>query len=50
MCSQCDELDGKIEHYRRLSKMLTDKITLEGIEVLIKKYQADKQALHPENQ
>jgi hypothetical protein len=48
MCSKCDELHGKIEHYRRLSQLLTDKRTLEGLEALIEKYEADKKALHPE--
>jgi hypothetical protein len=49
MCSKCDELDAKIEHYRQLSKMLTDRIMLEGLEVLIDKCEAEKKALHPES-
>jgi len=48
MCSKCDELDRKIEHYQRLSRMLLDQRVIEGLETLIEKYKADKKALHPE--
>ena len=48
MCSKCDELDGKIEHYQGLSRMLLDQRVIEGLEALIEKYKADKKALHPE--
>ena len=48
MCSKCDELDRKIEHYQRLSRMLLDQRVIEGLEALIEKYKADKKALHPE--
>jgi hypothetical protein len=44
------ELDGKIEHYRRLSSMLMDQQTIDGIKSLIEKMQADKAALHPEQE
>ena len=49
MCSKCDELDRKIEHYQRLSRMLLDQRVIEGLEALIEKYKADKKALHPES-
>jgi hypothetical protein len=48
MCEKCEELDNKIEHYLRLSLLLTDKQTLEGLGILIAKYRADKKALHPD--
>jgi hypothetical protein len=48
MCSKCDELDRRIEHYQRLSRMLLDQRVIEGLEALIEKYKADKKALHPE--
>ena len=35
MCSKCDELDRKIEHYQRLSRMLLDERVIEGLETLI---------------
>jgi len=50
MCEKCAELDGKIEHYQRIARWVTDKPTLEGIDILIAKYEADKKALHPEGQ
>ena len=49
MCSKCDELDRKIEHYQRLSRKLLDQRVLEILETLIEKYKADKKALHPES-
>lgn len=48
MCEKCNKHDGKIEHYRRIARWVTDKVTLEGIETLITQYEADKIALHPD--
>jgi hypothetical protein len=48
MCAKCVELDGKIEHYRRLSSTITDQRTLDGIRELIERRKAQKAALHPE--
>lgn len=48
MCEKCNELDRKIEHYQRLSRMLLDERMIEDLGALIEKYQADKRALHPE--
>ena len=48
MCEKCVELDGKIEHYQKLSSLLTDQRTLEAIKQLIAQMEAEKQALHPE--
>ena len=48
MCEKCKELDSKIDHYQQLSTLLTDRQTLDGIEILIAGYQAQKKALHPE--
>jgi len=42
MCEKCTALDGKIEHYRKISCWVNDKMTLEGIEVLIEKYRNEK--------
>jgi len=50
MCEKCTALDGKIEHYRKISCWVNDKMTLEGIEVLIEKYRNEKKGLHPENE
>jgi hypothetical protein len=48
MCEKCKELDSKIAHFRSLSSVVTDRMTLDGIETLIERYQAEKKALHPE--
>jgi hypothetical protein len=48
MCEQCVESDGKIEHYKNLSSLVTDQRTLDGIKKLIARLEAEKKALHPE--
>jgi hypothetical protein len=48
MCDKCVELDGKIEHYQRLSDRITDQPTLDGIKGLIARMKTQKAALHPE--
>jgi hypothetical protein len=48
MCDKCDELDGKIEHYRMLALDISDRLTLEGITDLIKEMEAQKVQFHPE--
>ena len=50
MCEKCAELDGKIKHYRTLASGLTDQPTLDGIGELITLMQAEKAALHPEQE
>ena len=50
MCDKCVELDGKIEHYERMSSRITDQPTLDGIKELIAKMKAQKSALHPEHE
>ena len=48
MCDKCDELDKKIEHYRRILLSIGDQITVERIDAMIADLQAQKVALHPE--
>jgi hypothetical protein len=50
MCEQCVEIDKKIEHHRRLASLITDQLTLDGIKQLIERMQAQKAALHPEQE
>jgi hypothetical protein len=50
MCEQCVEIDGKIEHYQRLSSGITDQLTLDEIKKLIEQMKAQKAALHPEQE
>lgn len=47
MCDKCAELDGKIEHYRRMAQWVNDRKTLDGIAVLILNYEEEKKAFHP---
>jgi hypothetical protein len=48
MCEQCVEIDGKIEHYKRIASRMDDRAMLDGIKKLIAGLQAEKAALHPE--
>jgi hypothetical protein len=48
MCDKCDELDGKIAHYRKLTPVISDRLTIEGIADRIKEMEAQKAQLHPE--
>jgi hypothetical protein len=50
MCEKCIELDGKIDHYRRLAWRVTDPRTVDGINELIEKMMTEKVALHAEQQ
>ena len=50
MCEKCVELDGKIEHYQRMSARITDQLTLDGINELIERMKAQKAAFHPEQE
>jgi hypothetical protein len=50
VCDKCVELDGKIEHYRKLLSMLTDQQTIDGLKALIEKIETEKLALHPEQE
>jgi hypothetical protein len=49
MCSKCDVLDKRIEHYLRLSQGTTDALTVERIAAMVAGYRAEKIDLHPEN-
>jgi hypothetical protein len=50
MCVQCVEIDKKIEHYRLMASRMTDQAMLAGIKELIERAEAQKVALHPEQQ
>ena len=50
MCDKCTELDGKIEHYQRISRWVNDKQTVDGIAFLIAKHEAEKKAFHPDGE
>ena len=48
MCDQCDELDAKIERYRRIVEPVVDPLTKERVNKLIEDLKAEKAKLHPE--
>ena len=50
MCDQCAPLDKKIEHYQKLLLGIADQLTLDRIKSLIADLQAQKTALHPEQE
>jgi hypothetical protein len=48
MCWKCEEIDKVILHYRTLGARVTDRLTLEGLEQLIEKLEAEKKRMHPD--
>jgi hypothetical protein len=50
MCKTCNEFDKKIEQYRRISFSLNDQLTVDRIKTLIAELEAQKAALHPEQE
>ena len=48
MCTLCSKLNHRLDQCRRMSASIIDQLTLDGIALLIEKYEADKQALHPD--
>lgn len=47
MCEKCAQLDKEIEHYRQISRRMSDELTHKGIASLISEREAQKKALHP---
>lgn len=47
MCDKCDEIDGRIARYRRLSSAVTDKLALESLDKLVADLEFQKTLLHP---
>jgi hypothetical protein len=46
MCERCDEIDKKIERYRRLARSIIDQPALEGIDRLIAALEETKVSFH----
>jgi hypothetical protein len=47
MCGACEQLDEKIEHYKRVMGAMTDQLTIERISALVAELETQKTALHP---
>jgi hypothetical protein len=50
MCEKCIELDKKLEQYRRLASSITDQLTIDRLDKLIKDTVAGKAKLHPDQE
>jgi len=50
MCEKCAELDKKIERCKRAVVSVGDRVTVERLMAMVKDLQAQKAALHPEEQ
>jgi len=48
MCDRCQELDEKIERYRRIAWAINDQRTVDKLVEMIAGMEAHKAALHPE--
>jgi hypothetical protein len=48
MCERCNEIDRTIAHYRWIKEHLPDPKTHQAADDLIKKLEAERIALHPE--
>jgi hypothetical protein len=47
MCEKCIEIDKTIDRYRRISRSITDELTLDRAKEVIVDLEAQKAALHP---
>jgi hypothetical protein len=50
MCDKCTEIDRRIGHLRTMVAQLTDQKTVEAANKMIEEMQAQKAALHSEQQ
>jgi hypothetical protein len=48
MCDKCVELDKKLEQYRRLASSITDQLTIDRLNKIIRDMVAEKAKLHPD--
>jgi hypothetical protein len=50
MCEKCEQLDKKLEQYRRIASSITDELTIARIRTAIEDAVADKAKLHPDHE
>ena len=50
MCDKCQELEKKIERYRKLAFSINDRETIDRFNELIKEVEAEKAKLHPDQE
>jgi hypothetical protein len=47
MCEGCRKIEEKIAHYREMASYVMDRPTLDSIDVLVARLEAEKRVLHP---
>jgi hypothetical protein len=50
MCSKCQQLEKKIERYRKVTYSINDRPTIDRLNELIKDMEDEKAKLHPDQQ
>lgn len=50
MCDKCQDLEKKIERYRRLAFSINDQLTIDRFNQLVKEAEAEKAKLHSDQQ
>jgi hypothetical protein len=50
MCDKCIEFDKKLEQYRRIASSITDQLTIDRLNKLIKDTVAERVKLHPDQE
>ena len=50
MCDKCQELEKKIERYRRIVFSINDRETIDRFNELIKDTEVEKATLHPDQE
>jgi hypothetical protein len=48
MCDKCQELQKKIDRYRRLAVSINDQLTIDQLNQVIENLEAEKVKLHPD--
>jgi hypothetical protein len=47
VCERCNEIDNKIERYKRMAKMINDRAALQAIDTIVADLEAQRLTLHP---
>jgi hypothetical protein len=48
MCEKCEKINATLAHYREMASFILDRRTLDSIDLLNARLEAEKKALHPE--
>jgi hypothetical protein len=50
MCARCETINVTLTHYRELASFIMDRPTLDSIDILTARLEAEKKALHSKAQ